>query len=39
MRTYAVRRCPSITVADPGSIGAAGARRGIVAWASGEESD
>jgi hypothetical protein len=38
-RAYAVRRGPSITVADPGSIAAAGARRGIDAWVSGEESD
>ena len=37
-RAYAVRRGPSITVADPGNIAAAGARRGIDARVSGEES-
>ena len=39
-RVYAVWRGPSITVADPGSIAAAGAgaRRGIDTWVSGEES-
>jgi hypothetical protein len=35
MRACAVGRGPSIAVADPGSVAAVGACRGIVTWVSG----